>query len=64
LVGATEQLAWTIASTTYQSLPTDVVRTAKDVILDGVGVMLAGPRFEEPPEIAAALVKEMGGEIP
>ena len=40
-MGTTEILARHIVETTYGSLPAEVVRAAKDVILDGVGVMLA-----------------------
>jgi 2-methylcitrate dehydratase PrpD len=59
-VGTTEILARHIVETTYDSLPAEVVRAAKDVILDGVGVMLAGSR-EEPPRIVAEYAREMGG---
>jgi len=59
-MGTTEILARHIVETTYDSLPAEVVRAAKDVILDGVGVMLAGSA-EEPPRIAADYAREMGG---
>jgi aconitate decarboxylase len=59
-VGTTEILARHIVETTYDSLPAEVVRAAKDVILDGVGVMLAGSQ-EEPPRIVAEYAREMGG---
>jgi 2-methylcitrate dehydratase PrpD len=59
-MGTTEILARHIVETTYESLPAEVVRAAKDVILDGVGVMLAGSQ-EEPPRIAAEYAREMGG---
>src|SRR5262245_1134469 len=59
-MGTTEILARCIVETTYESLPAEVVRAAKDVILDGVGVMLAGSQ-EEPPRIAAAFAREVGG---
>lgn len=59
-MGTTEVLARHIVETTYDSLPAEVVRAAKDVILDGVGVMLAGSR-EEPPRIVADYAREMGG---
>ena len=58
-MGTTEVLARRIVETTYASLPPDVVRAAKDVILDGVGVMLAGSQ-EEPPRIVAEYAREMG----
>ncbi|MBI2205067.1 MAG: MmgE/PrpD family protein [Candidatus Rokubacteria bacterium] len=59
-MGTTEILARHIVETTYDALPAGVVRAAKDVILDGVGVMLAGSQ-EEPPRIVAEYVREMGG---
>jgi aconitate decarboxylase len=59
-MGTTEVLAHHIVETTYDSLPAEVVRAAKDVILDGVGVMLAGSK-EEPPRIVAEYAREMGG---
>ena len=59
-MGTTEILARHIVETTYDSLPAEVVRAAKDVILDGVGVMLAGSQ-EEPPRIVAEYAREMGG---
>ncbi len=59
-MGTTEILARHIVETTYDSLPTEVVQAAKDVILDGVGVMLAGSQ-EEPPRIVAEYAREMGG---
>ncbi len=59
-MGTTEILARHVVETTYESLPAEVGRAAKDVILDGVGVMLAGSQ-EEPPRLAAAFAREMGG---
>jgi len=45
--------------TTYDALPADVVRAAKDIMLDGIGVMLAGSQ-EEPQHIAAGHARERG----
>ena len=59
-MGTTEVLAHHIVETTYDSLPAEVVRAAKEIILDGVGVMLAGSK-EEPPRIVAEYAREMGG---
>jgi aconitate decarboxylase len=59
-MGVTESLATHIASTTYDTLPAEVVQAAKDIVLDGVGVMLAGSQ-EEPPRIVAEYAREMGG---
>ena len=46
-MGTTEILARHVVETTYESLetlPADVVRAAKDVILDGVGVTMIESR--------------------
>ena len=59
-MGTTEILARHIVDTSYDTLPPEVVRAAKDVILDGVGVMLAGSQ-EEPPRIVGEYAREMGG---
>src|SRR5215467_9344039 len=59
-MGTTEILARHIVETTYGALPADVVRAAKDIMLDGIGVMLAGSQ-EEPPRIAAEYAREMAG---
>jgi len=59
-MGVTEDLARHIVETGYDGLPLEVVQTAKDVILDGMGVMLAGSR-EEPPRIVAEYAQELGG---
>ena len=53
-------MAKLIAGTDYASIPAEAVETAKIVILDGIGVMLAGSR-EEPARIVAEYVREMGG---
>ena len=58
-MGTTEVLARHVVETTFEALPPEVVRAAKDVILDGVGVTLAGSR-EEPPRLAAEYVREEG----
>src|SRR5262245_31391862 len=59
-MGTTEILARHIVETTYDSLSPEVVRAAKHVILDGVGVRLAA-RQEQPPRRAAALARGIGG---
>lgn len=46
-MGTTEILARHVVETTYDALPSEVVRAAKDVILDGVGVMLAPAQVDE-----------------
>ena len=59
-MSTTETLAKLIAGTKYDSIPPDVIEAAKVVILDGIGVMLAGSR-EEPAKIVADYVRDMGG---
>jgi aconitate decarboxylase len=59
-MGTTEILARHIVETTYDTLTPEVVRAAKGVILDGVGVMLAGSQ-EEPPRLAADFARDIGG---
>src|SRR5215470_4875639 len=60
-MGVTETLATHIVDTSYDDLRADVVQAAKDIVLDGVGVMLAGAK-EEPPRIVAEYAREMGGQ--
>ena len=59
-MSTTETLAKLIAETRYESMPREVIEAAKVVILDGIGVMLAGSR-EEPSRIVADYVRDMGG---
>ncbi|MBI2872591.1 MAG: MmgE/PrpD family protein [Chloroflexi bacterium] len=59
-MGVTGTLASLIVGTSYEAIPPKVVGVAKDVILDGVGVTLAGSR--EP--LASPIIEyiqEMGG---
>jgi aconitate decarboxylase len=57
---ATETLCQTITQTTFASLPTQVVDIAKQIILDGIAVAVAGS-VEDGPRIAAEHVKSLGG---
>ncbi len=59
-MSTTETLAKLIAEMKNDSMPTEVLEAAKAVILDGIGVMLAGSR-EEPARIVADYVRDMGG---
>ena len=59
-MAATETLAKLIAETPYESIPREAVEAAKAVVLDGIGVMLAGS-LEEPARIVADYVRDMGG---
>ncbi|MFN0072692.1 MAG: MmgE/PrpD family protein [Chloroflexota bacterium] len=57
----TRQVAEFIAEMDYAGLSPLAVSAAKDVVLDAIGVALAGSR-EEDAEIVAALAREDGGE--
>jgi 2-methylcitrate dehydratase PrpD len=59
-MNSTEKLSKCIVETNYDSLPKDVIEIAKNIILDGSAVALAGT-FEKSPKIAANHVLEMGG---
>jgi len=59
-MGTTEQIARFIVDTNYDNIPAEAVRTAKDAIMDGLGVTLAGST-EPGSEIMAQYVKELGG---
>src|SRR5712692_6213993 len=57
---ATETLCQTITQTTFASLPTQVVEVAKQIILDGIAVAVAGSA-EDGPRIVAEHIKSLGG---
>lgn len=57
---ATETLCRTISQTTFASLPSRVVEVAKQIILDGLAVAIAGSA-EDGPRLAAEHVKSLGG---
>jgi aconitate decarboxylase len=59
-MSVSQDLAVLIAQAEFRSLPPEVVEVAKTVILDGLGVTLAGS-VEPPARIVAAYVQEMGG---
>jgi len=56
----TETLCQTITQTTFASLPSQVVEVAKQIILDGIAVAVAGSA-EDGPRIVAEHVKSLGG---
>lgn len=59
-MGTTEKIAQFVVETDYSSIPPEAVRGAKDAILDGLGVTLAGS--EEPAgRIVAQYVRDVGG---
>ena len=58
-MGTTEQIAKFVVDTSYNSIPGEAVRRAKDAIMDGLGVTLAGS-VEPASRIIAEYVREMG----
>ncbi len=59
-MGTTEQIAQFVVGSNYASIPGEAVRLAKNAILDGLGVTLAGSA-EPAGKIIAQYVKETGG---
>ena len=59
-MSTTEELSQLISQTTFAAIPPEVVEVAKVVILDGLGVTLAGS-LEPAARIVAEYVGEMGG---
>jgi hypothetical protein len=55
-----QDLSVLISQAEFRSLPSEAVEVAKTVILDGLGVTLAGP-VEPPARIVAEYTREMGG---
>jgi aconitate decarboxylase len=59
-MSVSQDLSVLIAQAEFRSLPSDAVEVAKTVILDGLGVSLAGS-VEPPARIVADYVQDMGG---
>jgi 2-methylcitrate dehydratase PrpD len=59
-MSVTEDLSVRIAQVDFRALPPELVEVAKTVILDGLGVTLAGS-VEPPARMVAEYVQEMGG---
>lgn len=59
-IHATETLCQTISQTTFTSLHSQVVEIAKQIILDGIAVAVAGS-IEDGPRLAAEHVRSLGG---
>ena len=59
-MSVSQDLSVLISQAEFRSLPPEVVEVAKTVILDGLGVTLAGS-VEPPARILAEYVQEMGG---
>lgn len=59
-MNVTEILAAKLVAIRYEDLPPEVVRVARDVVLDGIGNMLAGSREPLGP-ILADYVRSLGG---
>ena len=58
---ATEALCQAIGQTTFDSLPAQVVEVARQIILDGIAVAVAGST-EAGPRIVAEHVRSLGGK--
>ena len=56
----TEKLAHFIVETGYEAIPAAVVHAAKRVMIDTVGVMLAGSQ-EPSGQLIASFVRKLGG---
>jgi 2-methylcitrate dehydratase PrpD len=59
-MGTTEQIAQFVVQTSYASIPGEAVAVAKNAILDGLGVMVAGST-EPAAKIIAEHIKGLGG---
>ncbi len=59
-MSVSQDLSVLISQAEFRALPPEVVEVAKTVILDGLGVALAGS-VEPPARIVAEYVNEMGG---
>jgi 2-methylcitrate dehydratase PrpD len=60
----TEQLAAYVAGIRFESLPSEVVRKAKDCVLDTFGCVLEGAKSEDSDILRAALNSLGGGGVP
>jgi 2-methylcitrate dehydratase PrpD len=60
-MGPTEELVKFLAKAKYGDVPSDALRTARGLILDGLGVMLAG-NVERGTRILQSYVRQMGGK--
>ena len=60
MIGITRELANFVTRTRYEDLPIDVVDRAKQLILDTVGMVLAGSRTEQG-KMIIAFVKRIDG---
>jgi len=60
-MGTTEKLAQFIVETGYEDIPAQVVHAAKRVMIDTLGVMIAGSR-EPAVEIISSFVRSLGGK--
>jgi 2-methylcitrate dehydratase PrpD len=61
MIEATRLLSEHISSIKYEDLPADVVKSAKQHILDGLGNQIAAAAIAEPAKIMLKLLKRWGG---
>lgn len=62
-MNVTEQLSYIITTTTFATLPSDVVAVAKRIILDGIAVAVAGAGEEGPRILADHIRSESAKEV-
>src|SRR5260370_2047610 len=60
IMGVTEEFCRSLRDIEYAALPTEAVRAARRVMLDGIAVAVAGTR-EQAPHILADHLRELGG---
>lgn len=60
-MSVTSELCAKIAAIRYETLPSDVAAVARQLILDGIAVGVAGARVEPAPAILAEHCREQGG---
>jgi len=59
-MGPTQEVVGFVAKTRYRDIPPEVIRLAQGLILDGMGVTLAGT-IEEGSRIVHAFIRQIGG---
>ncbi|MEK6601177.1 MAG: MmgE/PrpD family protein [Candidatus Binatota bacterium] len=59
-MGLTQEIVGFVAKTRYRDIPPEVIRLAQGLILDGMGVTLAGT-IEEGSHIVHAFIRQIGG---
>ncbi len=60
-MGVTEKLCRLVCATGYEDLPEEARKAARRLVLDGLGVAVAGSKQEASPGVLAGHLQEMGG---